>query len=102
LYLEKRYEVGQQLDLSGFCRYKCHMAKQRGRPRVDPNKTRAEYLEVRLDAAEKQAFREAAELAGLAVSAWVRERLRTVAREELEKAGRVAPFLSQEKTGKIA
>lgn len=70
------------------------MAKKRGRPPVGPEKTKAEYLEVRLGVAEKQAFKEAADLAGLALSAWVRERLRRVARKELEEAGKSVPFLA--------
>jgi hypothetical protein len=48
---------------------------------------------MRLDVAEKQAFRDAAELAGLDLSAWIRERLRTVARQELESVGRPVAFL---------
>ncbi len=63
----------------------------RGRPRK-PN-TREEYLEVRLDSMEKQAFKDAAELAGLAVSAWVRLRLREAARKELGDTGRKVAFL---------
>ncbi len=52
--------------------------KRRGRPRK--SNTREEYLEVRLDGPEKQAFKDAADLSGLAVSAWVRERLREAAK----------------------
>jgi hypothetical protein len=51
-------------------------------------------LEVGLTVDEKQAF-EAADLAALALSAWIRERLRTVLREELREAGRGVPFLSE-------
>jgi hypothetical protein len=69
------------------------MGKKRGRPPVAPGKSKAEYLEVRLESSEKEAFKEAAELAGLALSAWVRERLRLAARKELEEAGRSAAFL---------
>jgi uncharacterized protein (DUF1778 family) len=72
------------------------MAKKRskrGRPPVDPQKAKAEYLEVRLEVAEKQAFKDAADLAGLALSAWVRERLRRIAREELEESDRPVAFL---------
>jgi uncharacterized protein (DUF1778 family) len=54
-----------------------------------------DYLEVRLDADEKQAFRDAAELAGIGLSTWVRERLRLVARKELEQAGRTIAFLGR-------
>jgi hypothetical protein len=73
--------------------YKIGMAKKRGRPPVAPGKAKAELLEVRLETAEKEAFKEAADLAGLALSAWVRERLRRSARKELQEAGRPVPFL---------
>ena len=63
------------------------MAKKRAKTGRPPQeKTRGEYLEVRLDADEKQAFKDAAELAGVGVSTWVRERLLTIARKELEAA----------------
>lgn len=68
------------------------MKKRRGRPPKGAGKTKATFLQVRLDEAEKRAFNEAAELSGLALSAWVRERLRLLARRELEKAGRPIPF----------
>jgi hypothetical protein len=48
---------------------------------------------MRLQEAEKQGFRLAAKLSGLELSAWIRERLRRVAREELEQAGKTVPFL---------
>jgi hypothetical protein len=50
-------------------------------------------VEVRMSPAEKQAFREAAELAGIPLSAWIRERLRWAAIRELENASREIPFL---------
>jgi uncharacterized protein (DUF1778 family) len=65
----------------------------RGRPRKA--NVREEYLEVRLDAQEKQAFKDAADLAGLAVSAWVRERLRQAARKELQESGKGVAFLGE-------
>ena len=65
--------------------------KRRGRPRKA--NVREEYLEVRLDTLEKQAFKDAAELAGLAVSAWVRERLREAAKRELRESGKPVAFL---------
>ena len=52
-----------------------------------------EYIELRLSANEKQAFREAAELSGLALATWVRQKLRHVAARELEKAERPVAFL---------
>lgn len=65
--------------------------KKAGRPPKE--KTRDEYLEVRLDAAEKKAFNDAAELAGTGLSAWVRERLRLASRKELESVGKPVAFL---------
>lgn len=60
--------------------------------RPSPKHTREEYLEVRLTIEEKQAFKEAAELAGIGLSTWVRERLRRLARQEL---GDGAAFLQK-------
>ena len=74
------------------------MAKKRGRPPVAWEKAKAKVLQVRMGAVEKQAFEEAAELAGLALSAWVRERLRLAARKELDEAGRPVAFLSNPDT----
>lgn len=42
---------------------------------------------------EKQAFQIAADLSGIPLSAWMRERLRSAARRELIDAGRKVPFL---------
>jgi predicted HicB family RNase H-like nuclease len=64
---------------------------KKGRPPKE--RTKVGLLDVRLDADEKQAFKDAADLAGLALSAWVRERLRKVARKELEEAGKKVAFL---------
>lgn len=72
------------------------MAKRkRGRPPKD--KTKDEYLEVRLDTEEKTAFKDAADLAGLALSTWVRVRLRTAARKELGEVGKPIAFLEPDK-----
>lgn len=57
---------------------------------------KVDILEVRLAKGEKDAFRDASELAGIPLSAWVRERLRRVARVELEEAGRRIAFLKGE------
>jgi hypothetical protein len=69
---------------------------KRGRPRKDPQRTKGDYLDIRLEVAEKQAFRDAADLAGLDLSAWVRERLRAAARHELEEAGLPVAFLHKQ------
>ncbi len=74
------------------------MAKRRGRPPVGPEKTRSAYLEVRLEPAEKRAFKDAANLAGLDLSAWARERLRVEARKELEAANLPVAFLTRAAT----
>lgn len=66
-----------------------------GRPRKPAGMAKSEYLELRLDAAEKQAFQDAANLSGMAVSVWVRERLRKAARKELEDAERPVAFLDR-------
>jgi hypothetical protein len=50
-------------------------------------------LQVRLQPVEKEAFEQAAELSGIAVSAWVRERLRSAATSELTTANRNVPFM---------
>ena len=66
-----------------------------GRPKTLPGKVKEEYLELRLDAAEKQTFKDAAELAGMALSVWVRERLRRASRKELEDAEKPVAFLDR-------
>ena len=55
--------------------------------------SKTDTLKLRLSAEEKQAFQEASELSGIALSAWIRERLRRAATRELEDAGREIAFL---------
>lgn len=50
-------------------------------------------VQIRLTDAEKAGFLEAATLAGVSLSSWVRERLRMSAIRELERAGRKVPFV---------
>jgi len=59
-----------------------------GRPRKSSARRKSESILIRLELAEKQAFEDAANFAGIALSAWVRERLRRIATRELEAAGR--------------
>jgi hypothetical protein len=54
---------------------------------------KTDSLKLRLAPEEKQAFEEAARLAGIALSAWVRERLRRMALRELTEAGQQVAFL---------
>jgi len=55
--------------------------------------SKARVLQIRLTDAEKQGFLEAAELAGIPLSAWARERLRLAASRDLESVGRKIPFV---------
>jgi hypothetical protein len=57
--------------------------------------SKSQLIQIRLDTEEKQAFQEAAHLAGIALSAWIRERLRLVAIRELEGAGYPIPFIQR-------
>jgi hypothetical protein len=68
------------------------MAKA-GRPKKPKGTAKEEYMELRLDASEKRAFWDAANLSGMALSVWVRERLRRAARKELEDAEQPVAFL---------
>jgi hypothetical protein len=54
---------------------------------------RNEAFLIRLTPGEKQAFKEAADVAGISLSAWVRERLRHSAIRELEAASKPIAFL---------
>jgi uncharacterized protein (DUF1778 family) len=56
---------------------------------------KTQILQLRLQAAEKETFQKAADLAGVALSSWVRERLRRIARQELITAGQQIPFLQE-------
>jgi hypothetical protein len=47
---------------------------------------------IRVSEPEKAAFARAAEIAGVPISAWVRERLRYAAMKELDNVGEIAPF----------
>jgi hypothetical protein len=59
-----------------------------------PARPRDDRFELRLEEAEKNGFKVAAGLAGLPLSAWIRERLRAAARNELEGFGKPVPFLN--------
>lgn len=54
---------------------------------------RGSRLEIRLQLAEEAAFKEAAGISGISISAWARERLRWAAARELENARRPIRFL---------
>lgn len=65
--------------------------KKAGRPKLAQTKDLS--LVIRLNGLEKQTFEDAAELAGISLSTWVRERLRWVAIRELGEASRPIRFL---------
>jgi len=65
----------------------------RGRPPKGSGQTKSESLLLRLDPSEKQGFTDAAQLAGVPVTVWIRERLRQVAAKELQSAQRPIAFL---------
>jgi uncharacterized protein (DUF1778 family) len=67
------------------------MAKRK--PKQSGKEPKGEYLELRLDVAEKQAFKDAADLRGMALSVWVREWLRRGARQELQDANKPVAFM---------
>jgi uncharacterized protein (DUF1778 family) len=56
---------------------------------------KTEYMELRLDTAEKEAFVQAARAAGMSLSGWVRDRLRRIARKELEDMDMPVAFLDR-------
>jgi uncharacterized protein (DUF1778 family) len=68
--------------------------KRLGRPPKGSDKIKGIRLDMRLETSEKEGFRSAADLAGLDLSAWIRERLRRAARNELQEAGKEVPFIS--------
>ena len=64
-----------------------------GRPPKGSGLTKSESILLRLDPGEKQGFGDAAQFAGVPLTVWIRERLRTVARNELQSAGMPIAFL---------
>jgi antitoxin component of RelBE/YafQ-DinJ toxin-antitoxin module len=58
---------------------------------------KSETVRIRLDKDEKKAFQRAAELSGLTLSTWIREKLRRATRIELEDAGEKIPFIRPRK-----
>jgi uncharacterized protein (DUF1778 family) len=68
---------------------------KRGRPQGSSGKAKGEVMQIRMDAAEKQTFTDAASLDGKDLSEWVRDRLRRLARQELEQAKMPVAFLAK-------
>jgi uncharacterized protein (DUF1778 family) len=57
--------------------------------------SKSDSMKLRVQPEEKEAFQQAADLAGVSVSSWIRERLRRAARIELEEAGQQIPFVKR-------
>jgi uncharacterized protein (DUF1778 family) len=62
------------------------MKRGRGRPRKPADERLTERIEVRAESDEKQHLESAAERAGMKLSDWIRDRLKTAATKELGKA----------------
>lgn len=56
---------------------------------------KTDLIQLRLQPSEKESFQKAAEISGIALSAWIRERLRKACIKELEDAGHPIPFLKE-------
>lgn len=54
---------------------------------------RSKYLQIRLTLEEKIGFESAANIAGIGLSAWARERLRITATKELNQVGQQASYI---------
>ena len=58
---------------------------------------KSDWVKIRIAADEKAAFQQAADLSGISLSAWMRERLRRITIAELEQSGITAQFLKKSK-----
>lgn len=67
--------------------------KRRGRPPKGSGEVKSESLLLRLEPKEKLGFSDAAKIAGVPLTVWMRERLRQAAIRELEQAGKRPAFL---------
>lgn len=67
--------------------------KKLGAPKKSPDKARSVLMQFRVTPPEQQAIQIAADFDGKKLSEWIRDRLRRIARDELEKAGLPNPFL---------
>lgn len=79
----------------------CMSKKRVGAPIKPVAKAKGELVQIRLTADEKIGFIQAADLDGSSLSQWIRNRLRRVAREELEAHGRPVPFLPVQGPGNV-
>lgn len=66
-----------------------------GRPKKSPEERQTDTMIMRVRPSERLAFQMCADLAGISLSSWFRERLRLAAIRELESAGRPVPFVDE-------
>lgn len=66
---------------------------KRGRPRKTEDDRKSESLLLRLGSREKQGFADAARVAGIPLTVWIRERLRNASAKELKDANIPVAFL---------
>jgi predicted HicB family RNase H-like nuclease len=68
--------------------------QRRGRPRKSSERRKSESVLIRMESSEKAGFALAAEVAGVPLAVWIRERLRKAAVRELEEIGKEIPFIN--------
>jgi len=61
------------------------MAKKMGRPPLAADEAKGEYVQIRLTAAERLEYEQAAQRAEQSLSAWMRERLSKAAKRESKR-----------------
>ena len=85
LYGQKYWNQCQQLAFFHFCPYISDMKTRMGRPPRSGNKAMAGRLEIRVSAAEKRTYEEAARAAGMERSDWIRDTLNAAAKRALRE-----------------
>jgi hypothetical protein len=94
LYTHLPASQGKTIDMAGFCLYILNM-KNRGRPKSESINKKGVRLDLRVSELERQGFKEAADISGIPLSAWIRQRLRWASTKELKDMGKDVPFLRE-------
>lgn len=89
------------VDSNAFCVTIGGMEKRQEKPHARSQSPKDVPFNIRVSEAEKAAFTRAAEIAGIPVSAWVRERLRAAAYVELDNIGEAVPFIASHRSGSV-
>jgi hypothetical protein len=80
--MDHRIQVDFQIFVRIFVRMKSQ-PKRTGRPPLPPDRVKAGRIEIRVDRSESETYDEAAKLANLDRSEWIRTRLNNAAKREL-------------------